>query len=140
MSRPASEIANAIDEFEPKNGDWIELDELLQELFRSECATLGIDALLRVFERFPTEDGAEVFWGIVHGVESLPNYEERLVQSVHSSPSEFGLIMVHRLMNSGFGEVAGVRLLTLLEAIAKNDSIPDEVRRTAEKFRIKHKS
>ena len=140
MSRPASEIANAIDEFEPKNGDWIELDELLQELFRSECPTLGIDALLRVFERFPTEDGAEVFWGIVHGVESLPNYEERLVQSVHSSPSEFGLIMVHRLMNSGFGEVAGVRLLTLLEAIAKNDSIPDEVRRTAEKFRIKHKT
>ncbi|HEY3966537.1 MAG TPA: hypothetical protein VGM05_18385 [Planctomycetaceae bacterium] len=64
MSRPSGDIANAIDDFEPKNGE----------------------------------------------------------------------------MNAGFGEVAGVRLLTLLEAIAKNDSIPDDVRRTAEKFRIKHKT
>jgi hypothetical protein len=104
LSRPAIDVANAIDQFERKNGDWIELDDLLQELFRSECPTLGIDALLRVFERFPTEDGAEVFWGIVHGLESLPGYDECLVQSIRSSPSEFGLIMLHRLLNSGGGQ------------------------------------
>lgn len=138
MSRPARDIANVIAEFEPKNGKWIELDDLLQELFRSECPTLGIDALLRVFERFPTEDGAEVFWGIIHGLESLPGYEDHLVQSVSSSPSEFGLIMVNRLLNSGVGEVAGIRLLTLLEVIAQKDLIPDDVRKMAEKFRLKH--
>lgn len=138
MSRPASDIAKVIDKFEPKNGNWIELDDLLQELFRSECPTLGIDALLRVFERFPTEDGAEVFWGVVHGLESLPGYEEHLVQSVSASPSEFGLIMVNRLLNSGVSEVADIRLLTLLEVIAQKDLIPDGVRRMAEKFRVKH--
>ncbi len=140
MSRPPGDIANAIDAFEPKDGNWLELDDLLQELFQSECPTLGVDALLRVFERFPEEDGCEVFWGIVHGLESIPGYEERLVQSVCSSPSEFGLIMVQGLLNSGVDEVAGVGLLALLETTAKNDSSPDDIRRMAERFRARHKA
>ncbi|MFO1005899.1 MAG: hypothetical protein U0929_08070 [Planctomycetaceae bacterium] len=139
MSRSIDGIVSAIDAFEPQDGCWLELDELLQELFQSECPTSGVDALLRVFERFPTEDGAEVFWGIVHGLENLPDYEKNLVESVSSSPSEFGLIMVHRLLNSGVDNVSGVQLLLLIEEIAKNDSICDNVRSMAVKFLARHK-
>ena len=64
--------------------------------------------MLRVFERYPDEDGAGVFWSIVHGLEALPGYEPFLVESYSKrAPSEFGVIMLGRILNSGQREIAG---------------------------------
>jgi hypothetical protein len=51
-----------------------------------------------VFERFPDEDGAGVFWSIVHGIESLDvDYEQTLRASLARRPSRMGQIMLRRL-------------------------------------------
>jgi hypothetical protein len=68
------------------NGNWLALDHSLTELFQSGFASQGIDALLGVFERHPTDDGAGVFWAIVHGLEATPGYESALVESVRRAP------------------------------------------------------
>mgnify|MGYP003649002106 FL=1 len=43
MARTSAEIAAAIDEFQPVDGEWLGLDELLEELFQTESpeSTLG---------------------------------------------------------------------------------------------------
>lgn len=117
MPRPVAEIVAAIEQFQPSNGNWLALDALLDELFRSGSAAQGIAAMLGVFERYPAEDGAGVFWAIVHGLEALPGYESQLLASVRRIPSEFGSIMVNRLLKAGCQEVDGVNLLELLEQI-----------------------
>lgn len=133
MPRPTSEIVEAIDRFQPQEGNWLGLDSLLDELFRSHNPAAGTEAMLRVFQRFPTEDGAGVFWGIVHGLESIPGYEERLIESVRAKPSEFGVILLHRLLHSGAEEIQGVGLRSILQSIASQESVADEVRSSARK-------
>lgn len=71
-------------------------------------------ALLRVFERFPDEDGAGVFWSIVHGLEALSGYEKHLVAAVQRHPTDFTVIMVRRLINAGSQEIDGVKLSELV--------------------------
>jgi hypothetical protein len=102
MARTVSEIIVAIEAFQPSDGKWLPLDALLEELFQSGSASNGIDAMLHVFERYPTDDGAGVFWAILHGLESLPGqYETKLVQSLRRIPSRMALTMVCRLLNGG---------------------------------------
>jgi len=138
MARPAAEIADAIDQFQPDHGDWLGLDELLDELFQRDLPDVAFDSLLGVFERFPTDDGAGVFWSILHGLESLPGYESHLVKSIQTNPSEFSLIMVHRLLNSGVEKLDETRCLALLEDVAQNQSTSEVVRNTAKNLCDKH--
>ncbi|QDV15462.1 hypothetical protein Pan153_00760 [Gimesia panareensis] len=140
MVRNSSEIATAIDQFQPQEEEWLELDELLEELFESESPASGIPAMLRVFERYPTEDRAGVFWSIIHGMESLPGYEPLLIESIQSAPSESGLIMVNRLLNSGVTQINGLDLVQLFEKTTQNRSAPAEVRESARRFLKKHQS
>jgi hypothetical protein len=96
MSRPQNEILLEIDQFKPSpTGDWRELDTLLSELWQGTVSTACLLVLFRVFERFPQDDGAGVFWSIVHGVESTDlNYEQPLRESLSRQPSELGQIML----------------------------------------------
>ena len=100
--RRAAQVLHDIDQFQPKDGQWLSLDELLAELW-----TLGVlpieslSVLFGVFERFPYDDGAGVLWSIVHGVEGLPyDYEPLLTESYRRSPSEMAKIMLTRLAKS----------------------------------------
>ena len=115
MPRAPKEIMSDIDAFIPAEGDWIKLDALVSELFESGFATAGMRSLFGVFERFPNDDGAGVFWSIVHGLESLPAYESHLLDSVNKVPSEFGMIMLKRLLNSGRTDASGFQIRPLLE-------------------------
>jgi hypothetical protein len=133
------QILKSIEDFEPLEGNWLGLDSLLDELFQTGSASLGIDAMFRVFERFPTEDGAGVFWSILHGLESLSGYEVRLVESVRKSPAEFSLLMVNRLLNSGRDEIGPVRLLDLLERVAQDRNARPEIRQQAIDFLVRHR-
>jgi len=99
MSRPQAEILLEIDRFEPSPaGDWRELDALLSELWQDTVSPACLPVLLRVFERFPQDDGAGVFWSIVHGIESTDlNYEQPLRESLSRQPSALGEVMLFRL-------------------------------------------
>lgn len=93
------------------------LDDSINQLFASENPELGASALLRVFERFPDKDGYGIFWSIVHGLESLPDYEEKLLESVQRQPSEFSLLMVNRMLNGGVAKIKGTDLLSILKKL-----------------------
>ena len=82
----------------------------------------------------PDEDGAGVFWSIVHGLEALANYESCLLDAVSSYPTEFSLIMVNRLLNAGQTRVGAVSLVAVLQSVADNDVWPNTVRETASRF------
>lgn len=140
MARPVSEIIAAIDGFKPSSGNWLGLDALLEELFQSGSASLGIDAMFRVFERYPAEDGFGVFWSILHGLESLPGYESRLVESVRKAPTHFALRMVNGLLNAGCREAGGVNLLSLLEEVVQDETTRPEIRQEAQEILDRHES
>ena len=61
MARPTKDIAANIDAFQPKGGNWLGLEALLEELWKEGSPQAAISATLRVFERFPDTDGAGVF-------------------------------------------------------------------------------
>jgi hypothetical protein len=115
-------VISEIECFEPNSGNWLGLDDLVQELFLSGHPELGIDALVGVLEKYPQEDGAGVFWGILHGLESLPGYQDKIVASVTRKRSAMTLTMVNRMPSSGQEKVQGISLLSSLEDVAANRS------------------
>ncbi len=139
MARPVLEIIADIENFEPSDKSWLGLEELLDELFSSGSADTGIDAMLRIFERYPGEDGDGVFWSIVHGLESLPGYEAKLVEAIRKTPSDFTVLMVNRLLNVGCREVGEVPLLPLLKQIEKDETVCPKIRQRATKIIDRHK-
>ena len=99
MSRPQNEILLAIERFTPSpEGNWLDLDTLLSELWKTPISAACLPVLFRVFERFPDNEGAGVLWGIVHGVEATDlDYEKPLRESVERCPSEPGQHRLRRL-------------------------------------------
>ncbi|MBU66698.1 MAG: hypothetical protein CL858_14780 [Cupriavidus sp.] len=133
MPRTTVEIAADIATFVPKEDNWLPLDSLVAELWQAGYPEQAIPQLLSVFERYPEEDGFGVVWTVLHGLESLPNYEPELLRSLARQPSEFGIRMVGRLINAGIREVGGVSLNdTLRELAAAASSL--QLRKTAASF------
>ncbi len=100
--RSHSEILKDIAQFQPVADMWLPLDDFLNELWLAGQPPIEVlPTLFGVFERFPEDDGAGVFWSIVHGVEALPyNYGCLLRESHGRVPSEMSKIMLARLANS----------------------------------------
>jgi hypothetical protein len=101
-NRSQNQVLQDIDSFDPgPDGNWLDLELLLAELWETEISQGCLTTLFRVFERFPEEDGAGVFWSIVHGLESTElNYDAALRQSLERRSSEFGELMMNRLKKS----------------------------------------
>lgn len=119
MPRKITSIARDIAKFAPaEDGNWRRLDDLLDELWGAGGPEQAIPEMLSVFERYPEEDGYGVMWSLVHGLEKLPNYEPALLLSLARQPSELGIAMVGRMLNSGVTEIGGVSLLQTLQDIA----------------------
>ena len=98
MPRTLDEILRDIETFHPTHGAWLPLDDFLAELWEVGVSAMELPTLLRVFERFPEDDGAGVLWSIVHGVEALDvDYEQPLRDSIARQPSHMGRIMLGRL-------------------------------------------
>jgi hypothetical protein len=134
MTRPTATIVREIDGFMPTDGSWLRLDDLLGELYQQPVDAQGIAAMLRVFERFPLDDGAGVAWSIVHGLESLPGYEPYLVDSLRRRPSELGVVMLNRMLNVGQLAAGDVGIHALLGEIAARSDIEPSIRECAESF------
>ncbi len=134
MQRTSLQIIQDIEQFVPIDGSWLRLEDLLSELFQRTVGREGIVAMLGVLERFPTEDGAGVFWSIVHGLESLPGYEPYLIESVRRRPSDLGLVMLHRILNSGQSDAGGISIRSVLLEVVTNPEAETSVREQAESF------
>jgi hypothetical protein len=138
VARTHAKIVADIRSFAPVDGDWRRLDALLDELWRLGSPAEAVPELLGVFERFPEDDGAGVFWAILHGLESLPGYADEVVRSVQKRPSSFGVLMLNRILNGGRSEVGGVQLIPLLRQIAQRLELPEMIQRDAREFAELH--
>jgi len=132
--RAIENIIADIERFDPVRSSWLDLDGSVNELFSTDKAADGMGALFRVFERNPLADGYGVFWTLLHGLESLPEYEHSLLESTHRCPSAFTLIMLKRLSTAGVREIAGISIVGLLNNIAENPAVPAELRRQARRY------
>lgn len=90
-----------------------------------------IPALFGIFERFPWSNGFESFWGVLHALESMPDYASLLVASVRRSPGEHNLLMLSRMLNAGIPTASGVDILSLLREIAEASQYSDQARTEA---------
>ncbi|PLP97484.1 hypothetical protein [Cupriavidus pauculus] len=133
MPRTTVEIADDIAAFLPKDDNWLPLDSLVAELWQAGYPEQAIPQLLSVFERYPEEDGSGVAWTVLHGLESLRNYEPELLRSLARQPSEFGILMVGRLINAGIREVDGVSLSDTLRELSAT-ARSQRLRKTAASF------
>lgn len=97
--RQVKEIIAEIESFESDDGNWLGLDKLATELWESGNPKIGIDALFGIFEKYPTDDGAGVFWTILHGLETL-KYEQKLYNSLIAKPSHMAIAMLKRIENT----------------------------------------
>jgi hypothetical protein len=134
MPRPTEDIAADIDAFQPTSGNWRGLDALLEELWKDGSPQAAIPEMLRVFERFSDDDGAGVFWSIVHGLEALPGYEAQLLSSVGRVPSDMGVTMVGRLLNAGYNDIDGVPIRHILEEVITRTDAGADAKETARSF------
>ena len=134
MTKSTDEIAADIDAFQPISGNWLGLEALLEELWTDGSPDSAIPEMLRVFERFPDNDGAGVFWSIVHGLETLPSYQTQLVASVRRVPSRMGVIMLGRLLNAGCHEINGSPTRHILQEIITRSDAGASAKDAAQSF------
>jgi hypothetical protein len=110
------------------------LDELLQSAATQSLGHREYRALFGIFERFPSEDGFGVFWGIIHCMESCNGYEPDLIASVLRKPVEFNILMVNRLLNTGVLDIDGQPLMSVLASVASNPAATRDAKYSAERF------
>lgn len=108
------ELDSAIGEFAPDQGTWRPLDELFQQAFASPDPKKYYPAVFNLFERFPEEDGAGVFWSALHGMEAVGGYEQLLLQYFRRFPSLMTRTMLRRILNSGQTHIGQVAIKDLI--------------------------
>jgi hypothetical protein len=136
--RDTKVIIADLEAYSPNNDNWLGLDSLLEELFQNPITTDGLNALFRIFERYSTHDGNGVFWSILHGIESVPDFEHFLLQSLRRRPSEFGVLMVNRILNAGIQDVDEVSWVSVLREVALRPDIAHEIRDMVNEYLQRH--
>ncbi len=109
------ELDTAIREFSPKNGAWLPLEAYFERAFGSPTPKNYYHAIFNLFERFPDQDGAGVFWSALHGMEAVGDYEDLLLQYFRRYPSLMTATMLRRIQNSGQTHIGRVALSSLVE-------------------------
>lgn len=134
--RPTAIILQDITQFQPTvDGNWLALDALVQELWaEGEGPAEALVPLFQLLERFPEDESAGVLWGVLHGIESYPDYEAQLVQSLQRHPTDLTVTMVHRMANSGYTAVAGHPLDSLYRAVLAHPKASDEAKESAQEY------
>ncbi len=129
-----STVLDQLRRFEPKDGEWLPLDELLATLSPDNLRPEAIDALFTLLERFPLDDGAGVLWSVVHLLEAAGGYESRLLQSIATAPSGLAVTMINRMINGNITRVCDTELMEVLNAVAGDETALESVRLLASKF------
>lgn len=93
----SSNAYHAIREYQPVDGSFVEHEGLFEQAFQTPDPTEYYDAIFNLFERFPEDDGAGVFWSALHSMEAIGNYESKLRQYWRRWPNLMNRIMMKRL-------------------------------------------
>lgn len=124
------EIVEKIQSFDPSSGDPRIVEQVVAEALRSLTKSVAAHELLKLTERYPEDDGI-AFWGIIHGLEAIGDYEESLKESLSRFPSFISVLMANRMYNAGEGHDWIPRAL---ENAANSPSTPKRVADISNKF------
>ena len=108
-------LDEAIREFVPTDGNWLELERNFELAFASPNPRLYYHAIFNLFERFPDEDGEGVLWSAVHGMEAIGDYEELLLQYFRRHPTLMTRTMLSRMVNGGETMIGNTSISSLIE-------------------------
>lgn len=107
-------LDTAIREFTPADGDWRSLEILFERALTGPDPKSYYPAVFALFERFPKEDGAGVFWSALHGMEAAGDYEELLLHSFRRRPSLMTTTMLRRIKKSGQSHIGQIEIAPLI--------------------------
>lgn len=108
------DLDTAIREFTPSEGDWRPLEGHIDRAFASSDPKKYYQAIFNLFERFPEDDGAGVFWSALHGMEAVGGYEELLLGYFRRWPSLMTETMLRRILNSGQTHIGKTAITSLI--------------------------
>lgn len=141
MARTPREIAAELDHLiagapDPEALDLGRVHQLAKEFFALPSANNSdrLGSWFRLFERYPAFDGYGVFWSILHGLEKCPRYAAVAVKSARRRPTEFPVLMIQRMLNSGISAVSAADLRRVLRAVADNRAASATLRTDATEF------
>jgi hypothetical protein len=109
------DLDTTIREFTPQEGVWLPLEQHFEQAFGSSDPKQYYNAIFNLFERYPDDDGAGVFWSALHGMEAVGGYEDLLLQYFRRHPSLMTKTMLRRILNSGQTHIGRVAISTLIE-------------------------
>lgn len=133
MESDIENIVNKIMNFKPLNDDWFELEEILEQLYNSNRVGLGLEAMLRIYEKYPDEDN-DILWGMLHGIEGIENYEVKVIESIARTPSFFGILMINRMLNAQIYSIENIKLIDILKSVVDNPIATKYVKEIASHF------
>jgi len=108
------QLDHDIREYDPGDGDWRSLDSLITRAFESPDPRKYYDAIFNLFERFPSEDGAGVFWSALHGMESVGDYEDALLRYFRRHPNLMTTTMLRRIRKTGQSHIGQIEISKLI--------------------------
>jgi hypothetical protein len=129
-----SEIIGRLQGFGFDPGYIERLEELTEELRRCDDAELAVAPILRFIEEHPSQDlGAP--GPLVHFVEQFyrRGYEDELVKSVESRPTDLSVWMLNRLINGSEG-IEKEHYIGVLRRVAKDKRTDATLRSLADEF------
>ena len=122
--RPVNQVLRGIQRFQPNEGNWLELDDLMTELWETGEPNKYTKQLFELLERFPTDESQGVLGGVLHGLESINNYEPELLKSIQRQPTDITAYIVHRIANTGATVLAGHSITELYRLIESHPLAP----------------
>ncbi|UOQ79226.1 hypothetical protein MUN84_22580 (plasmid) [Hymenobacter sp. 5516J-16] len=128
--RSLSTLLLAITSFQATEADdWLDLEDLLQELWEVGEPPEALVPLFQLLERFPKDESNGVLMGVLHGIETYPSYEQELVESLQRQPTDITLFLVRRIANTGQQAIAGQPIKLLYEQIGRHPNTPTRVQK-----------
>jgi hypothetical protein len=109
------------------------LAELTHALVVLPSPERAIPELSAVMERLPESDLGSP-GPLVHTLEKLAGYEDKLVQSLRRRPTALSVWMVNRILNAELSDGGRKSYLALLEAAAEHPDATNTVRDDARNF------
>lgn len=126
-------LLHSLDSFQPHDS-WIQLEDLLAEVWELGPPADALVPLFRFLERFPEDESGSVLMGLLHGIETFPEYETELLDSLRRQPTEITLLLMRRIANTGQKTIAQHPVASLYRTVHVHPTTPLSVKEMAQDF------
>ena len=105
-------------------------EECMSEIEKKDLGLSAVEPLLQFIERHPVSDFG-MPGEIVHYIESLEGYEDKLVDSINRRPTLHTVWMINRIKNTGENYE---KYTKILNGVLERKDIEDEIKESVKEF------